>query len=392
MARPRSFSPLPFLGLVAFLAQGTHSTAALRDLCPATCVESGPEPSNWTVVAEVGQLQACARPLLLDFSLTIPVTSKQHIRTCNVWANDFNHIAAHGVDTGSSPLRSNSAAEDVVPELAWTPAASDNEAGGRLASQSVEHLRNYLASGFQAANQTSLFATVSGTTAGVYVGADVLSPSAAEKLFGPFLSSLYTAGIADSKATIIQVCKGRTRESIFGLVAAASADFALVHEAVSRWSNGSCVDTSSYGETRELDTVTIATVKPALAPVGSNSTVGNATRTVRGLLHARADGDCRTETVIPDDRCGKIIARCGNGLKDADFYKYNPGDNFCNVLKEGQLVCCTPGKLPRPKKNADGSCFAYQIKQNDNCEKVALGHGLTVDELNKFNKDTWGTY
>ncbi|KAK6822971.1 hypothetical protein PG987_014516 [Apiospora arundinis] len=290
------------------------------------------------------------------------------------------------------PLPTDPGAEDVVPELAWTPAASENDIGGRLVSQSVEHLQSYLANGFQAVNRTILFATVSGTTAGVYVGANLLNPSVAEKLFGTFLDTLWHVGIADSKAALVQVCDDRTGDSIFGLIAAASGDFSLVHDAASRWSNGSCVDTSSYGETRKLDSVSIATVKPTIAPmsIGGNSTSSNTTRTVRGLLHARAD--CRTETVEDGDTCGKLVSRCGNGLTAQDFYKYNPASDLCSGLMPGQRVCCTSGNLPdiRPKKNADGSCDAYQIQKGDSCAKIAVASGLTVKELESFNKDTWG--
>ncbi|KAK6850286.1 glycoside hydrolase family 18 protein [Apiospora arundinis] len=391
MAPSRRLFSLPLLGLVGLLAHGPHPATALRDLCPATCMQSGAEPANWTVVAEVGQLQTCARPLVVTFSERLPVTSKQHVRACNVWANDFDHVASNGPGF-PPPLPTDPGAEDVVPELAWTPAASENDIRGRLVSQSVEHLQSYLANGFQAVNRTILFATVSGTTAGVYVGANLLNPSVAEKLFGTFFDTLWSVGIADSKAGLVQVCDGRTGDSIFGLIAAASGDFSLVHDAASRWSNGSCVDTSSYGETRKLDSVSIATVKPTIAPmsIGGNSTSSNTTRTVRGLLHARAD--CRTETVEDGDSCGKLVSRCGNGLTAQDFYKYNPASDLCSGLMPGQRVCCTSGNLPdiRPKKNADGSCDAYQIQKGDSCAKIAVASGLTVKELESFNKDTWG--
>ncbi|RYO90016.1 hypothetical protein DL762_002911 [Monosporascus cannonballus] len=291
MISRRPYSLLPLLGLAGFGFHGVNVSAPPRDLCPATCIESGLEPSNWTVVAEFGQLQACKRPLVLDFSVNIPVTS-------------------------------------------------------------VEHLQSYLENNHRAENRIILFATVSDTTVGVYVGANLLNSSVAESFFGPFLDALYGVGIADSKSALIQLCEGRTGDQIFGLIVAASSDFAIVHKAVGQWFNGTCVDTSSYAETLQLNSTTIATVKPTVGPtsVGSKTTVSTAPSasnlTARGRLQARAD--CRAIAV--------------------------------------------KSKLPdiRPKKNADGSCFAYQIKGGDFCAKIAVSNGLTVKELENLNKNTWG--
>ncbi|KAI6601290.1 hypothetical protein MCOR06_000373 [Pyricularia oryzae] len=351
--------------------------------------------------------------------------------------------------------------EEIVPHLAWTPAASQDDIGGKVASQSVEHLERYLRTGPGAENRTMLFATVSGSTVGVYVGADLVNPSVSEKLFPAFVESLLSVGIANSKASVLQVCDGRSSNQIFGMIAAASADFQTVHHAVGMWSNGSCVDTSSYEEVLELGPTTIAVVRPDAAStrISSNITYGQARITTnstgRTVLQARAD--CRTIDVKPGNGCGNLVDRCGGALTAQDFYRFNPNPNLCSTLQPGQLVCCssgtlpvppepkpnadgtcktervdegddcgklvtlcgvtpnqftqyntlpnlcatlqpgqrvccTPGTLPdiRPKKKADGSCFPYKIKPGDFCAKVAVANGLTVNELESMNKDTWG--
>jgi hypothetical protein len=50
------------------------------------------------------------------------------------------------------------------------------------------------------------------------------------------------------------------------------------------------------------------------------------------------------------------------------------------------------GKLPdfSPKPSPDGSCYKYQVKDNDNCDNLAAEYSLTRDDLAEFNKDTWG--
>ena len=57
-----------------------------------------------------------------------------------------------------------------------------------------------------------------------------------------------------------------------------------------------------------------------------------------------------------------------------------------------QHVCCSSGTLPdfRPPVNPDGSCFAYQVRSNDNCADLAAQYGLTVADIESFNKNTWG--
>ncbi|KAJ0164046.1 Killer toxin subunits alpha/beta [Colletotrichum tanaceti] len=431
-----------------------------QDLCPTTCVVSGPDPANWTTVGEFGQLQACKKPLVLDFSVTIPVTEKQPIRACNVFANDFYAGPVEPPASGGT--------EDVASIMAWTPAGSENETGGLVASQPVEHLQSYLRNAMsRAANRTILFATASDVTVGVYVGANLLNPSVAETLFDYLLAVLFGPGIADEKSALIQACDGRSGDQIFGLIAASTPDFTTVHNAVARWSNGQCVDISSYPEVFDVDPEPIDMVSPNIAlTLSSGARVGLSKSTdsknvtspaVRGLLLARADcrtidvksgddcgelvtrcgggmtaadlykynpksnlcstlqpgqliccsagtlpkpttpqpnpdGSCRTQRVHDGDDCGKLVTRCGDGLTAAQFYQYNTKSGLCATLQPGQHVCCTPGKLPdlRPKKNADGSCFAYKIQDGDFCAKVAAAHGLTVDELEKLNKETWG--
>ncbi|RYP18469.1 hypothetical protein DL765_003923 [Monosporascus sp. GIB2] len=246
-------------------------------------------------------------------------TVKQHIRACNVWANDFRNSAGSDVAPSSTETKT----EDAVPQLGWTAAASEHETGGRVVTQSVEHLQSYLENRRWAKNRTMLFATVSDTTVGVYVGADLLNPSVAKNFFGPFLGMLYSVGIADSTAALIQVCEGRTGDQILGLIAAASANFATVHNAVRQWSNGTCVDTSSYAETLQHNSTTIATIKPTIAPtpVRSNTTVSTApsasNSTVRRILQARAD--CRAIDVKSGNGCGDLVSRCGGGLTARTF-------------------------------------------------------------------------
>ncbi|KAJ6789350.1 hypothetical protein PWT90_08759 [Aphanocladium album] len=44
----------------------------------------------------------------------------------------------------------------------------------------------------------------------------------------------------------------------------------------------------------------------------------------------------------------------------------------------------------RPKPNEDGSCATYPVDHNDGCSMIAVARQLTVDDLEEFNKNTWG--
>jgi hypothetical protein len=61
-------------------------------------------------------------------------------------------------------------------------------------------------------------------------------------------------------------------------------------------------------------------------------------------------------------------------------------------LTPGQHVCCSAGDLPdfRPKPLADGTCFSYTTKKDDNCATIAASNAITVDDIESFNKETWG--
>ncbi|KFY12571.1 hypothetical protein V492_03804 [Pseudogymnoascus sp. VKM F-4246] len=245
---------LPLLGLAGLISSGIDAVAPLRNLCPRTCLEAGPNPSNWTVIGEFSQLQACQKPMVLDFSVNIPVSEKQQIRVCNVFANDFGNRANSSITLASTGGEIET--KQVNHQLAWTPTASKDEIGRKTSKRIM------------------LFGTVSGTTVGVYVGAILIGCSIARDLFDSFLNNL---------------------DDIFGLIAASSATFSIVHDAVGRWSNGTCVDLSSYAETHELNATSISVIKPKIAQTPSHGTV------IRGQ---RRDTYCRTVKVDDGDICG----------------------------------------------------------------------------------------
>ena len=103
-----------------------------------------------------------------------------------------------------------------------------------------------------------------------------------------------------------------------------------------------------------------------------------------------SDGTCKTRNVVSGDSCGSLASKCG--LSSNDFMKVNTKTNLCSSLAVGQPVCCTRGTLPdvRPKPKPNGYCFDYTIKKDDDCSTIGARNGLTVDNIESFNKNTWG--
>ncbi|KAI9374613.1 hypothetical protein BJX61DRAFT_540623 [Aspergillus egyptiacus] len=105
---------------------------------------------------------------------------------------------------------------------------------------------------------------------------------------------------------------------------------------------------------------------------------------------ANSDGTCKTRQVVSGDSCGTLASKCG--LTPQDFTEVNSEDDLCSTLKVGQHVCCSRGELPdlRPKPNPDGSCATYTTQSGDSCSAIAAANGLTVSDIEDFNKQTWG--
>lgn len=106
----------------------------------------------------------------------------------------------------------------------------------------------------------------------------------------------------------------------------------------------------------------------------------------------------------PDGTCKHVLAAKGDGcdtlakescdITTKQFYEYNGNgkDDFCDNIKPRQVYCCSPGKKPdlRPKKNKDGTCRSYTIKDKL-CGEIQDEFFLKDGDFDKFNKGkTWG--
>jgi chitinase len=56
-----------------------------------------------------------------------------------------------------------------------------------------------------------------------------------------------------------------------------------------------------------------------------------------------------------------------------------------------QRVCCSAGSLPdiTPKPQSDGTCAVHSIQAKDDCDGIAAQFGITIADINSYNKATW---
>ncbi|KAL4899490.1 hypothetical protein BDW74DRAFT_171529 [Aspergillus multicolor] len=369
-------------------------------LCPERCSVSGPNTGNWSVYPDFRQIKRCDQTMFYDFSLYDPVDDKSQshrIHACSSFGPDFSIMPA-------STLRIATDAEEVAVEfeLGWL------EEGYGLASAGirslVKQMRKYVDAGHGASTDKPfiIYGQSGSATIGIYIGRGLLNQGLTQSALKVFEDNLESLNVS-SPTLAMQLCEPEYANThVFGVIASSDGLFGGIQTAIKSWNNGTCLNfegSRSFPGTAKFSTPLLDASEGLNATSSSNSTAPssfNSTLSARSRshhhrhhhLHTRAE--CRTVQVDAGNGCADLAVKCG--VSAADFTKYNPGSDFCSTLKPKQHVCCSEGTLPdfSPPKNEDGSCFAYTIQANDNCDSLAAEYSLTMDDLEDFNKNTWG--
>ncbi|EYB33358.1 hypothetical protein FG05_10561 [Fusarium graminearum] len=359
-----------------------------HDDCPERCSISGPEPGNWSVYQDLTQLRKCQETMFFAFSLFDPIDedSTHRIHACTSFGPDFSLLpnATTIQAAASSPI-------SVDYEIGW------HKDGLELAASGIRSItrqaRHYLTHGHGTTDGPAIMFAQSGqATLGLYVGESLGSQVIGSSALQMLENSLDNLNVTGSSLAMQLCVPDAGNAHSFGLMVTSNGTFASIQNAVQSWANGTCLSfpesTTMTGQalyTKPLDVLTDVknSTRPA-KPVSTSSEHGRRHQ----HLHVRAE--CRTTRVESGDSCAKLAQRCG--ISASDFTKYNPGSKFCAGLVPKQHVCCSKGDLPdlRPTKNKDGSCHAYKVDKGDNCASIAVENGLKVEDLEKFNKKTWG--
>ncbi|KAJ3499458.1 hypothetical protein NLG97_g299 [Lecanicillium saksenae] len=393
---------LAALGLASLSAALTESySGQYPDDCPGLCETLGPDPNKWTHLHRLDDLASCNRSVLFDLNVHNSVADPNTVLTIRACVS----TGSESYDTRSQILTrddlstSEHFAQDSLVisqgcgaktvKSSFTPLVATKSAmkSGKSANEgevgsAVELLSYFLQKGSQC-GRTLLFAKSGSAIVGMHFGADI-SKSSAPALLNTFHNEFANGGSS------FQVCNSKNAPATFGIAAGDFSDLSAVQDAVKTWTNGECLDGSTASSPMDVDML--------VSTANSNSTVSlNNTMGSNGTVsHKSSDsfgrGDCKTEQCRGvGDGCPAIASRCGISVKD--LQKYNGGaDDFCNKLMPKQHVCCGPGTLPdfRPKPGADGTCFTYKIGPGDTCYAIADGNYLKQDDIDGFNKKTWG--
>ncbi|KAB5511420.1 hypothetical protein GE09DRAFT_690361 [Coniochaeta sp. 2T2.1] len=375
-------------GAVAFIPPVSTKNVRAFDFCPDRCADAGPSTGNWSVYPNLKTIKRCQQTMFLGFSLHDPVDdpdTNHRVQACSSFGADFYNMApssSAGVAAASSLNPANSV--DVELELGWWDEGFGLAEAGIYSL--VQQMREYIDHGHGETDRPFILYGRSGqATIGLYIGQGLLNQGISDsalRIFGDNFDALN----ATTPSLAMQLCDPHSDSThVFGVAVSSNGTFAPIQDAIRSWANATCL---AFHGSRSFPAK--ATLTTPLLTGNGTSAVGPWTNSTgpqtNGTLQARAE--CSTVQVISGDGCAQLAERCK--ITAAKFTEYNPG--ICATLKPKQRVCCSSGTLPdfRPKPKANGSCFSYQVVQDDNCANLGAEYSLTIPEIESFNTNTWG--
>ncbi|KAH7400548.1 chitinase [Phaeosphaeria sp. MPI-PUGE-AT-0046c] len=405
--------PFTFFVLYSTLTFGgrTHAesdAASPVNPCPVRCNKSGLDPLHWTYLHGVVALNRCKKPMLFSTMLDIPVdTPDKHItiRACTdseektTQAPDYDPVPftfgapkkrseqSQSIDCPSNMARNSN--ETSVYYHEWHTDHTDIDSTGRDgdAAAALRSLKGYISKTGNC-HHVTMFAKVGSAVVGAFIGYAV-DREGVNLVVDRLISRVQSSADGQTNRFTVQNYKETHPSSLgFGVVADLHNNITATQEALSSWIQGK----SPSGADATLGwsdfDIKYWLFKSSNSSSTNATTMHSSNATSSLTLHRRAT--CSYQEVFYLDDCPVLAERCGISL--TQFYGFNPGSRFCNDLKPKQFVCCSSGDVPdfRPKKQADGSCFVYDIKEGDGCWALAEANYLTQKDIENLNKNTWG--
>ncbi|KAE8404906.1 hypothetical protein BDV37DRAFT_293585 [Aspergillus pseudonomiae] len=364
------------------------------DNCPSLCADAGPSPANWTNIHHLRNLESCDQTVLFGLNIHNSVADPNTILTIRacVASQGQTYEAAASPDVPQQPSQHNLIVAESCGAKAvkttFTPQAGPSTltraSGAAPQSAHVAEATRQLAQFVDKSAEcgaTILFAKHRSAVVGLYSGAQITKHAARD-----FLDSF-----PERQTSALQICQPAGAAMTVGVVSAGFVDLAAAQDAIKAWNNGLCLDGTIATTSVSMD-VLVSTVDTSFKVITSNTTkVSYGNITTRGEPRELLPrGECRTEEVHGGDSCASLASRCG--ISGDDLSKYNPQKDLCSTLKPKQHVCCNAGTMPdfRPQPQPDGTCNTYKVNDNDGCSDVAQAHYLEQQDLEDFNKNTWG--
>ena len=230
-----------------------------RSVCPSTCSEVGPSPSNWTHLHDFRDLSECEKPILFDFNVYSAINSDSSItlRACvssgheeyqsmdSVVASDSleeltvsRHCGAKTTELHVKP----------VSGALGQPQTSGADLDSASISSAADHLAAYSKHG-AACGPTILFAKHKEVVVAMYSRAEVQKSSI------PNLVKTFQ----ELNDHSFQVCQSDKGATTFGLYSASLKDIEAVQEAIVTWNKGNCLDGAESTKTTKEMTLGVLT-------------------------------------------------------------------------------------------------------------------------------------
>lgn len=363
-------------------------------LCPLSCSESGPDPTNWTAYHTLDNLQYCTETVHYMFNIhdQIDDTSSGH----RIFACTANAATA-AIQLAAVDKR---APDETLANVTYT---ANQLSDGTISTQDtlaqideiITKVLDLLSSGLGESDESNaspyvLFTQSLNSTAGLYMGRAVDAAKtgvAALKDFHHLLSGDSKSIDASSTTVSIQLCgPSHDAHHTMGFVASTGRHFKLAQSMLQSWSNRTCSPLSKK-------TVSFQSTATFRWPETSGNMTHQKLKGRRSVSHPpllTARDDCSTVQVKSGDSCASLATACR--ISSDDFNKYNPSDDLCATLMPGQYVCCSSGSLPdlSPQPNANGTCATYAVVADDTCTSIGAANDVSVDDIDSFNGETWG--
>jgi chitinase len=284
--------------------------------CPASCSNTGSNPSDWTVYHHVSRLAQCNETMLLDFAIYNPLdNSSSHatIRSCTASFDTSNASDSAGSDKSCISMGNQTQVQESL-QMAWLDSSTPGLTIDVIAA--VQQMQSYLVQQDASCNDTIAFAYSGQATVGLFAGSRIQGQQGIlTSLLQEFSAQVESNGISDS--LLVQLCSGNGRSSRYalGLVANANGDIAFVQNAVKTWSSGECITTYDGQATWQNITFLGPSASSTLNRTSTNSTL--AVTHVQRALGPRAT--CTTVEAATGDSCE--YSNFGNSF--SQFHSYN---------------------------------------------------------------------
>lgn len=312
--------------------------------CPKACSEVGPDPSKWSVYADIERVKACNETMLFDVNVLNKLPDSLTRTSIRVCTADFDKGSKSKRDEDADPE------EPPVHEKRITSAVHLSANGDKADSKATDGLisatrqiSNYLEnkSNVNGSKPTIAFGSSGKVLMGLYTGHQARQQGIHEKLLEKLLDELEEAGTSES--IVVELCDSeaeRGADYVVGIAASTKGDFTFVQDAAASWAKGKCV--AKAPENARIKPFAEIDLDVPDASASESSKTKNTRHHV--LNQKRQDGTCKTRQAVEGDTCEAMAAKCGVTLDR--FTEYNGFDkSTCSSpLPTGLHVCCSDGK------------------------------------------------